>query len=142
MRVAKLEMKLILATFLTGYEFDLVDKDGKFPDPLPVPDRNNLHQVRVGLWMRSPIQVLMFPSLAPLEHRPTSTSRRLTSRRAVTRSPIKSHPTPSPIPDHQIYPRRGFRPMGYAVVYITLLCNLHMIQVSTRTVDQTLGDRP
>jgi sterol 14-demethylase len=49
MKVAKLEMKLILAMFLTRYEFDLVDKDGKFPNPLPVPDRNDIHQVRVGL---------------------------------------------------------------------------------------------
>ena len=49
--VAKLEMKLILAMFLTGYKFDLVDKDGKFPDPLPVPDRNNIHQVCVELWI-------------------------------------------------------------------------------------------
>jgi len=49
MRVAKLEMKLILAMFLTRYEFDLVDKDGKFPNPLPVPNRNDIHQVRVGL---------------------------------------------------------------------------------------------
>jgi len=51
MKVAKLEMKLILAMFLTRYEFDLVDKDGKFPNPLPVPDRNDIHQVRVGLWV-------------------------------------------------------------------------------------------
>ena len=47
MKVAKLEMKLILALFLTRYEFDIVDKDGKFPDPLPVPNRNDIHQVRV-----------------------------------------------------------------------------------------------
>ena len=45
MKAAKLEMKLILAVFLTRYEFDLVDKDGKFPDPLPVPDRNDIHRV-------------------------------------------------------------------------------------------------
>ena len=45
-RAAKLEMKLILVLFLTSYEFDLVDKDGKFPDPLPVPNRNDIHQVR------------------------------------------------------------------------------------------------
>jgi len=49
MKMAKLEMKLILAMFLTRYEFDLVDKDGKFPDPLPVPNRNDPHQVRAGL---------------------------------------------------------------------------------------------
>jgi len=49
MKVAKLEIKLIVAFFLTRYEFDLVDKDGKFPDPLPVPNRNDNHQVRVEL---------------------------------------------------------------------------------------------
>ena len=48
MKVAKLEMKLILAMFLMRYEYDLVDKDGKFPDPLPAPNRNDIHQVRVG----------------------------------------------------------------------------------------------
>jgi cytochrome P450 len=53
MKVARLEMKLILALFLTRYEFDLVDKDGKFPDPLPVPNRNGLHEVRTELWIRS-----------------------------------------------------------------------------------------
>ena len=53
MKVAKLEMKLILALFVTRYEYDLVDKDGKFPDPLPVPDRNDIHEVRVELRTRS-----------------------------------------------------------------------------------------
>lgn len=48
MKVAKLEMKLILAIFLTRYEYELVDENGKFPNPLPVPDRNDFHQVRVG----------------------------------------------------------------------------------------------
>ena len=48
MKVAKLEMKLIMATFLMRYEFDLVDKLGRFPDPLPVPDRNDAHRVRVA----------------------------------------------------------------------------------------------
>ena len=45
MKVAKLEMKLILATFLTRYEYELVDEDGKFPNLLPVPNRNDIHQV-------------------------------------------------------------------------------------------------
>jgi len=44
-KVAKLEMKLILAMFLMRYEFDLVDEDGKFPKTLPVPNRNDIHQV-------------------------------------------------------------------------------------------------
>ncbi|KAF9644106.1 cytochrome P450 [Thelephora ganbajun] len=47
MKTAKLEMKLILAMFLMRYEYDLVDKDGKFPDSLPVPNRNDIHQVHV-----------------------------------------------------------------------------------------------
>jgi cytochrome P450 len=94
-RVAKLEMKLILAMFLTRYEFDLVDEDGKFPDPLPVPDRNDVLQVRVRLWIQYPIRILMFSSLAPLEPRFTVTSGRSSSRRVVIRSPIKSHLTPS-----------------------------------------------
>ena len=48
MRLAKLVMKLVLAMFLARYEYELVDKNGKFPNPLPVPDRNDLHQVGVG----------------------------------------------------------------------------------------------
>ena len=47
MKVAKLEIKLALAMFLTRYEFDLVDEDGKFPDPLPAPDKNGFNGVRV-----------------------------------------------------------------------------------------------
>ena len=53
MKVAKLEMKLILALFVTRYEFNLVDKDGKFPDPLPVPNRNDIHEVGIELRIRS-----------------------------------------------------------------------------------------
>ena len=43
MKVAKLEIKLILALFLLGYEYELVDKTGNYPETLPVPDRNNIH---------------------------------------------------------------------------------------------------
>lgn len=48
MKVAKSEMKLILAVFLTRYEYDLVDGDGKFPNPLPVPNRDDFYRVRAG----------------------------------------------------------------------------------------------
>ena len=48
MKAAKLEIKLILALFLTRYEYDLVDEDGNFPDPLPVQDMNDIQQVCVG----------------------------------------------------------------------------------------------
>lgn len=50
-KFAKLQIKLILAIFLVGYEFDLVDEDGKFPNPLPVPDPNGFHQVCVEVWI-------------------------------------------------------------------------------------------
>ena len=92
MKVAKLEMKLVLATFLIGYEFDLVDKDGKFPDPLPVPDKNGFHRVSVGYWIMNDVvrwnDSSRFPrlplsSIFLLELRAISTSRRLCSRRTV-----------------------------------------------------------
>jgi len=97
MKVAKLEMKLIMALFLTRYEFHLVDKDGRFPNPSPVRNRNDNHQVCAGLW------VTVFcaearrifsrpPRLVPLETRATSTSRRLWGRRTgVLRMSLPAH---------------------------------------------------
>ena len=38
-------MKLILALMLLGYEYELVDDSGKYPEVLPQPDRNDLHMV-------------------------------------------------------------------------------------------------
>ena len=65
MKVAKLEMKLILAMCLARYKFDLVDEDGKFPDPPPAPNRNDL-RVRVELWIKCTMSILIPfpPSLA------------------------------------------------------------------------------
>jgi cytochrome P450 len=45
MRVAKLEIKLIVVMFLKAYQYELVDKNDKFPDPFPAPDRNDYMQV-------------------------------------------------------------------------------------------------
>jgi cytochrome P450 len=45
MRIAKLEIKLIVTMFLTTYQYELVDKNGKFPNPFPTPDRNDHMQV-------------------------------------------------------------------------------------------------
>ncbi|KIM37022.1 hypothetical protein M413DRAFT_448749 [Hebeloma cylindrosporum] len=41
MKIAKLEMKLVLALMLLGYNYDIVDEAGKYPDILPEPDRND-----------------------------------------------------------------------------------------------------
>ena len=86
MKLAKLELKLIMTLFLMRYEFDLVDKDGKFPDPLPAPDRNDLHKVCVELWIRHmnahssrPRPSRLAPSALC-----TSTSKGLQSRRITT----------------------------------------------------------
>ena len=46
MKVAKLEIKVILAFMLTGFEFNLVDKFGKRPLKLPKPDRNDILNAR------------------------------------------------------------------------------------------------
>jgi len=46
-KVAKLEIKMIVALFVVGYEHDVVDSGGGFPERLPVPDLNDIHQVRV-----------------------------------------------------------------------------------------------
>ena len=46
MKVAKLEIKAILAFMLAGFEFEVVDKFGKRPLVLPKPDRNDVQQAR------------------------------------------------------------------------------------------------
>jgi sterol 14-demethylase len=42
MRFAKLEIKIILALFLTRYDFSLVDSSNKPVEVLPKPYRDNL----------------------------------------------------------------------------------------------------
>ncbi|PPR06515.1 hypothetical protein CVT24_002629 [Panaeolus cyanescens] len=46
MKIAKLEMKVIVAYMLAGYEYKIVDKDGLPLNALPVPNRNDIHQAR------------------------------------------------------------------------------------------------
>ena len=46
MKIAKLEIKLILAMVLLGYEYELVDGNGNYLKKLPSQDRNN-QQVRI-----------------------------------------------------------------------------------------------
>jgi hypothetical protein len=45
MKIAKLEIKLILTMMLLGYEYELVDGNGNYPKELPSQDRNDLTQV-------------------------------------------------------------------------------------------------
>ncbi|KAJ3517128.1 hypothetical protein NLJ89_g699 [Agrocybe chaxingu] len=46
MKVAKLEIKVIVTMMLAGFDFDIVDKNGKHITKIPVPDRNDIHQAR------------------------------------------------------------------------------------------------
>ncbi|KAF8069216.1 cytochrome P450 [Lyophyllum atratum] len=46
MRVAKLEMKLVLGLIFAGYDFEIIDSAGNFPSALPQPDRNDYQQAR------------------------------------------------------------------------------------------------
>jgi hypothetical protein len=45
MKIAKLEIKLVLTMMLLGYEYELVDGNGNYLKELPSQDRNNLLQV-------------------------------------------------------------------------------------------------
>ena len=45
MKIAKLEIKLVLAMILLGYEYELVDGKGNYPKAVPEQDRNNNLQV-------------------------------------------------------------------------------------------------
>lgn len=45
MKVAKLEIKMIIALFLTRYDFIVTDASGKATLNIPKPDRNDMHQV-------------------------------------------------------------------------------------------------
>ena len=45
MKVAKLEIKMIVAMFVMGYEYDVVDSDGRISERMPVPNYNEQQQV-------------------------------------------------------------------------------------------------
>ena len=54
MKIAKLEIKLVLALILLGYNYDLVNESGKYPDILPEIDRNDFTRVnscRFSTWI-------------------------------------------------------------------------------------------
>ena len=45
MKIAKLEIKVVLAMILLGYEYELVDGNGNYPKAVPDQNRNDVHQV-------------------------------------------------------------------------------------------------
>jgi cytochrome P450 len=49
MKFAKLEIKMIVAMFVVGYDCDVVDSKGRIAEKLPVPDYNDIQQVRTTL---------------------------------------------------------------------------------------------
>lgn len=49
MKVAKFEIKMILALVLSRFEVQLVDGSGNPRKELPLPDRNDIHQVRQSI---------------------------------------------------------------------------------------------
>ena len=51
MRIAKLEIKVVLAMILLGYEYELVDSNGNYPKAVPDQNRNDTHQVSPPLWI-------------------------------------------------------------------------------------------
>jgi len=62
-KVAKLQMKLILAMLLIGYDYTLVDGSGNYPKTFPKPDRNDIRQVShkdMGL------EIMLIAHLTPL----------------------------------------------------------------------------
>jgi hypothetical protein len=53
MKIAKLELKLVLALMLLNYNYELVNDSGKYPDILLEPDRNdpiNVNSDRFSTW--------------------------------------------------------------------------------------------
>jgi len=48
MRLAKLEIKIILALVLLGLDYELVDSSGNYPTNIPIPDRNGIQQVNIN----------------------------------------------------------------------------------------------
>lgn len=44
-KFAKLEIKILITLFLASYQYELVNKDGVFPEHPPAPNYNDLHKV-------------------------------------------------------------------------------------------------
>ena len=62
MRIAKLEIKLILAMILLGYEYELVDSDGNYPKAIPNQDRNDLLKVNLVFLCFKPMNLIIILS--------------------------------------------------------------------------------
>lgn len=70
MRIAKLELKILLAYFLAMPEsdFELQDASERFPDPFPEPNRNDLQQVcaRFRFIFRHRMDQLLYMQIRPI----------------------------------------------------------------------------
>ncbi len=62
MKVAKLEIKLIVAMMLAAYDFDVVDSTGQAPKSLPKHDRNDIHQVFTTYFLSQPKELIPWHS--------------------------------------------------------------------------------
>ena len=90
MKVAKLEMKWVMAVFMMRFDYELVDESGKFPRSLPVPNRNDAQVCCYigGKVFRNWPSFHLFPRpsrFALSEGHITLSSRRLWNRRMAMR---------------------------------------------------------
>ena len=95
-KIAKLELKWILVPFLTRYEYELVNEDGKLPNPLPVPN-NGCPRVRIdcGDFFFRP-RADSAPRVVLSERLVTSRLRRFRSRRIACDTSFSDLSTPFP----------------------------------------------
>jgi len=54
MKFAKLEIKILVTLFLAAYRYDLVNKDGGFPEYVPTPNYNDIYKVILLAFVSSP----------------------------------------------------------------------------------------
>jgi hypothetical protein len=69
MKVAKLEIKMILALVLSRYEYKLVAASGKPPKQFPRPDQNDIHKVFPIIWSLTHQKLIRFMFLVTTDGR-------------------------------------------------------------------------
>jgi cytochrome P450 len=66
MKVAKLKVKIIVALFVTGYEYDVVNSDGNPARTPPKPNHNNIHQVEFDSPLAKTLTLTAYNRRVPL----------------------------------------------------------------------------